>query len=151
MIADFDAFTDGALYAVYDAATAQSFIDKKIDLGDLLNEPEKTRDVIWYSEAADGSKRFRVYIDEEPPPEVTAHAFGKVDNMLLRMPAGQLVVSGAEYITEPEEQHPVAIPAGEYRALGFDVHFTKEETQQHLERALGHALVVPLHVSAASL
>jgi hypothetical protein len=104
---DLNSDTDLAVHALFDPALLLNVINNpdltQID-EDALEGRVRRGDVLLYSNACDGRVQFRCFLDEEPDGGLAALAYGRKDNLLLRVPSGRLFATGIEYPCRPGQR-----------------------------------------------
>jgi len=131
--------TSTGAHAVFDPEVVLQVInDPDIDraVGSALEDSAKRGDVLLYSDGANGTVTFRVYLGEQPDEGVSALAAHTKHGLLLHVPSGNIFASGTECLTRRSREQvsterfesaaqrhgeKVSIPRGDYLVDAFEV------------------------------
>jgi len=126
MKARFDAFSDLAALAAWDAARDATFpaSPEQQRVSDAVLDAEaEAGHVFLVRMGGDGGGRVDVYVDEAIPAEVRDRLVASDGEFRLDLPSGKLIVDGAEYYPSSplaaDPKGPAAVPAGHYSVRCF--------------------------------
>jgi len=121
MKARFDAFSDVAALAAWDAARDATFPaspEQQLVPDAVLDAEAAAGHVFLVRMGGDGGGRVDVYVDEAIPADVRDRLVPAAGEFRLDLPSGRLIVDGAEYYPSSplaaDPQGPAALPAGHY-------------------------------------
>jgi len=146
---DLESGTDAGIHLIFDPAAAIDLIrmDPAAKDGGETTEAGERGDVLAYSYGGDGDMHFRIFVDEDPDPEIEGRKTGDVQRGFLRIPSGRLFCAGMEFLraeageaAEPEDYRgsepasgPVEVPPGIYEVEFFDLDWDGDDAHSARE------------------
>ncbi|MBI2930601.1 MAG: hypothetical protein HYY16_03030 [Planctomycetes bacterium] len=123
MKADLVAESSAGICALYDPAAVERLKEVSWDnfvKRDGLAKEAKAGNLFSYGLGGDGECKITMYVDEVPPKETVVRAHRRSENLLLKVPSGTLVLTGAEELPFKKKRargkpSSVLLPRGSYR------------------------------------
>jgi len=138
MIENLESGTDAGIHIIYDPATTGSHDLNQLLPGErasgLVDEIAKGT-FLGFFPGGDGGTFYRIHVEQDLPDELAGRATRSASACYLRVPSGELVASGIEYLDRLDEigraphfqpGHPACvtrmrIPAGNYLVESSEV------------------------------
>jgi hypothetical protein len=147
---DLESGTDAGVHLLYDPGAVLHLINAPYDSWHLRTADEARRGrAVAFSFGGDGGVRLRLYVDEEPDPELARRAAEQRTGQ-LDVPTGRLLASGQEHLEHRgpalaaaafRPREGVAVPAGSYDVEVFVVDWEPEVLDPAIDAARAAAPV----------
>ncbi|MEM7227523.1 MAG: hypothetical protein AAF432_01780 [Planctomycetota bacterium] len=135
---DLFASTDVAEYVIFDPTLIEPVDDELADFEAILSMASTSGKALRYG--SDHGATFRFVVNEVPPVEWLEQSDCGVENALLRVPSGRLMVAGAEDVL-PTLQAAYAnersVPPGNYEVDAFCVNWDSDEEDDRVRALIG--------------